>query len=78
MAEETILGGFIINQADIPDGECKCPKCGKIIERGIISLSRHWSECTGKDFTKGLMGHYDEHKSLTVQDVEDLHKKHLK
>lgn len=32
------------------DGSSKCFKCGKENLRGIVEISEHWSNCTGKEF----------------------------
>ena len=50
-----------------------CKVCGKVIERGIINVSNHDSECGGKDFYTALMGVANEKKGkITLYDVDDI------
>ena len=51
----------------------KCKTCGKEVPSGIINLSGHWADCTGKSFTEGLMKKAEQTNGrLTLLDIEEL------
>ena len=55
----------------------RCITCGKVMPTGIVTISSHWVECTGKEFHMALMK-MAEKKKITIDDIEELQNKHLK
>ncbi len=56
----------------------KCKTCGQEVPSGIVSISGHWSECTGKFFTQELMKKAEETKGkLTPLDIAELQERCL-
>lgn len=63
----------------IGDFKVKCKTCGEEMPTGIFSISKHWTECTGKGFTENLLTLASQKEGkLTVEDIEKLQGKHLK
>ena len=77
MAKEKVFGDFILEGDGIPAGYCKCCTCGQLVPRGILNLSGHWCDCTGKDFYKALDQTYQVNNNLTIEDVDKLRDKFL-
>ena len=61
----------------IGNNTVKCKTCGKEMPTGIIGISGHWVQCTGKGFYKALM-EKAVHEDLTVEDIEKLQNDYLK
>jgi len=59
-------------------GILRCKTCGEEIPSGVVSISRHWNACTGKDFSQAMikMGR-EKNGKLTREDVRQLAEKHL-
>lgn len=55
----------------------KCKTCGKVLPTGLISVSSHWVECTGKEFTKALIKERGKGSPLNTMIIDDLKKRHL-
>ena len=55
----------------------KCKTCSKEVPSGIVNISSHWTECTGKFFTEELMKKAEEtkgrlsHTTMTKQQFID-------
>jgi len=56
----------------IADHLFKCETCGKIVESGIVNISGHWAECSGKQFAEGLLELMINKGKVTTQDIEKL------
>ena len=54
-----------------------CKECGSHVERGIVNVSTHWCNCSGKAFKQGLLGVMLETGKVTLNDVERLKKEML-
>lgn len=55
------------------ESEIKCDTCGAIIPRGIISLSGHFVECSGKELFENVCK--IDKMPLSTKDKMDLVKK---
>ena len=53
----------------------ECLNCGALLNSGIITLSNHWADCTGKEFMKDLTK-LKEDKNLNIDTLQDLQNKH--
>lgn len=53
----------------------KCNACGEVFPSGIVTLSRHWAECSGKGFMKDIKSLHQEGK-LSVDNLHGLLEKH--
>lgn len=72
-----MIEGFEDTAPNAPLGfhKFKCTTCGGIFNSGIANLSRHWSECGGKYFTKELfIRRVFKGKALTIEDVNEIKK----
>ena len=61
----------------IGNNTVKCKTCGKEMLTGIIGISGHWVECTGKNFHTALMK-MAEKKKIKTEDIEKLQNDYLK
>lgn len=65
-----------LNESDEWPDHLICIHCNKRVERGIFSISSHWCNCVGKEYTVGLMKLAENKKttgeSLTLKDVEKI------
>ena len=61
----------------IGDNTAKCNTCGRVIPTGIVNISGHWVQCTGKEFHITLMK-MAEKKKTTIEDIEELRNDYLK
>lgn len=48
----------------------KCTTCGEVLPSGIITLSGHWAECTGKGMMDNI--HKIDSMALAVKDKMDI------
>ncbi len=63
----------------IGDKMYRCTTCGFELPSGIVGITKHWAECTGKDFTEGIMKLAAKtNGKLNESDVEQLRKQTLK
>lgn len=62
----------------LDNGFFMCKTCGEQVPSGIVNISGHWVECTGKGFTDALMEQAEKtNGKLDIKDVEDLREKYL-
>lgn len=61
----------------IGNNTVKCKTCGKEMPTGIIGISGHWVQCTGKEFHTALMKKAEK-KKITTEDVEGLQNDYLR
>jgi hypothetical protein len=53
-----------------------CPECGHK-DSGIIDVSTHWVNCTGKKFHDNLIKEREKGNPLTIEKIEELKTKYL-
>jgi len=53
----------------------KCTKCGDTLSSGIINLSSHWADCSGKDFMRDLKT-AAENKTLDIKLLNQIKEHH--
>lgn len=57
----------------------RCKTCGEEMPTGIVNLSTHWSNCSGKGFHDAIMDLANKTGGkLTLTDVTELQNIHLK
>ena len=49
-----------------------CKECGTRVERGIVNVSTHWCNCSGKEFKNALWKTMFDNGEVTTDDVENL------
>ena len=61
----------------IGDHKVKCKTCGEEMPTGIITISNHWCNCTGKGFYNDLMEEAErKNGEVSLEFVEQLKIKH--
>lgn len=62
----------------IISGWLRCKTCNIMIPSGIVSMSNHWSQCSGKEFYDDLMNlFHNTNGNVTPEHIDELNKKHL-
>ena len=50
-----------------------CKDCGREVERGVINISEHWTNCGGKSFYNNLISLAElKNGKLTINDVHKI------
>lgn len=60
------MNGFTPYTADesLEPHTARCNHCQKIIPTGILNISRHWSECSGKEVYEIIKGIDESDKTI--------------